>query len=47
MKNLNDLHIIFIVSMKMKQSLHEIILQKRRFMSLKKYHDKIIKKHRK
>ncbi len=47
MKNLNNLHIIFIMSMKMKWSLHEIVLQKRRFsMSLKKYHDKIIRKHR-
>ncbi len=33
--------------MKMKWSLHEIILQKRRFsIFLKKYHDKIIRKHR-
>ena len=47
MKNLNNLHIIFIMSMKMKWSLHEIVLQKRRFsMSLEKYHDKIIRKHR-
>ncbi len=47
MKNLNDLHIIFIMSMMMKWSHYEIILQKRRFsMSLKKYHDKIIKEHK-
>ncbi len=46
-KNLNDLHIIFIVSTMMKQSHHEVVLQKRRFsMSLKKYHDKIIREHR-
>ena len=47
MKNLNNLCIIFIVSMKTKWSHHEIISQKRRLsMSLKKYHDKIIKEHR-
>ncbi len=47
MKNLNDLCIIFIVSMMMKWSHHKIILQKRKFsMSLKKYHDKIIREHR-
>ncbi len=47
MKNLNDLHIIFIVLMKMKWNFHEIILQKQRFsMSLKKYHNKIIRKHK-
>ncbi len=47
MKNLNDLHIIFIVSMITKQSHHKIVLQKRRSsMSLKKYHDKIIRKHK-
>ena len=47
MKNLNDLCIIFIVSTKMKWSHHEIISQKRKLsMSLKKYHDKIIRKHR-
>ena len=46
-KNSNDLHIIFIVSTMMKQSHHEVILQKRRSsMSLKKYHDKIIKEHK-
>ncbi len=46
-KNLNDLHIVFIMSMMIKQSHHEIILQKRRLsMSLKKYHDKIIREHR-
>ncbi len=48
MKNLNDLCIVFIVSTMTKQSHHEVILQKRRFsMSLKKYHDKIIKEHKK
>ncbi len=47
MKNLNDLCIVFIMSMMMKQSYHEIILQKWKFsMSLKKYHDKIIREHR-
>ncbi len=47
MKNLNDLHIVFIMSMMTKWNHHEIILQKRRFsMFLKKYHDKIIKEHR-
>ena len=47
MKNSNDLHIIFIVLIMIKQSHHEIILQKRRLsMFLKKYHDKIIKEHR-
>ncbi len=47
MKNLNNLHIVFIMSMMTKWNHHEIILQKRRFsMFLKKYHDKIIKEHR-
>ncbi len=47
MKNLNDLHIIFIILMMIKRSHHEIILQKQRFsISLKKYHDKIIKEYR-
>ncbi len=47
MKNSNNLRIIFIVSMMMKWSHHEIILQKRRLsMSLKKYHDKIIRKYK-
>jgi len=47
MKNLNDLRIVFIMLMMMKQSHHEVILQKRRFsMSLKKYHDKIIKEYK-
>jgi len=47
MKNLNDLCIVFIVSTMTKQSHHEVILQKQRFsMSLKKYHDKIIKEHK-
>jgi len=47
-ENSIDLHIvIFIVSTKMKQSHHKIILQKRKFsMLLKKYHDKIIKEYR-
>ncbi len=46
-KNLNDLRIIFIVSMMTKRSYHEVVLQKQRLsMSLKKYHDKIIKEHR-
>ncbi len=46
-KNLNDLRIIFIVSMMTKRSHHEVVLQKQRLsMSLKKYHDKIIKEHR-
>ncbi len=47
-ENLNNLRIIvFIVSMMTKQSHHEVILQKRRLsMFLKKYHDKIIRKHR-
>jgi len=47
-ENLNDLRIIiFIVSTITKQSHHEIILQKRKLsMFLKKYHDKIIKKHK-
>jgi len=47
-ENLNDLRIVvFIVSTMMKQSHHEIILQKRRLsMLLKKYHDKIIRKHK-
>jgi len=47
MKNLNDLCIVFIVSTMTKQSHHEVVLQKRRFlMSLKKYYDKIIKEHK-
>jgi len=47
-KNSNNLCIIvFIVSTTMKQSHHKIILQKRKLsMLLKKYHDKIIRKHR-
>ncbi len=46
-KNLNNLRIVFIVSTMMKWSYHEIVLQKWRFsMSLKKYHDKIIREHR-
>ena len=46
-KNSNDLCIVFIVSTMTKRSHHEIILQKRRSsMSLKKYHDKIIREHR-
>ncbi len=46
-KNLNDLRIIFIVLMMTKRSYHEVVLQKQRLsMSLKKYHDKIIKEHR-
>ena len=46
-KNLNDLCIIFIMSTKAKWSHHEIILQKQRFsMSLKKYHNKIIRESR-
>ncbi len=46
-KNSNDLHIVFIMSMMTKWSHHKIVLQKRRFsMSLKKYHDKIIREHR-
>ncbi len=46
-KNLNDLRIIFIVSTMTKRSHHEIISQKQRLsMSLKKYHDKIIKEHK-
>ncbi len=47
MKNSNNLRIVFIVLTMMKRSHHEIILQKQRLlMSLKKYHDKIIKEHR-
>ncbi len=47
MKNLNNLCIIFIMLMKTKESHHEIILQKWRLsMSLKKYHDKIIREHK-
>ncbi len=47
MKNSNDLQIIFIVSMMIKWSHHEIILQKWRLsMFLKKYHDKIIREHK-
>ncbi len=47
MKNLNDLHIIFIVSITMKWSHHEVVLQKWRLsMLLKKYHNKIIKEHK-
>jgi hypothetical protein len=46
-KNSNDLCIIFIMSTMIKRSHHEIVLQKQRFsMSLKKYHDKIIREHR-
>ncbi len=46
-KNLNDLRIVSIMSTMTKWIYHEIILQKRRFsMLLKKYHDKIIRKHR-
>ncbi len=46
-ENLNNLHIIFIVLMRTKQSYHEIISQKQRLsMLLKKYHEKIIRKHR-
>ncbi len=46
-KNLNNLHIVFIMSTMTKRSHHEIVSQKRRFsMSLKKYHDKIIREHR-
>ncbi len=46
-KNLNDLRIVFIVSTMTKRSHHEIVSQKRRSsMSLKKYHDKIIREHR-
>ena len=47
MKNLNDLRIISIMLTTMKWTHHEIVLQKRRLlMLLKKYHDKIIRKHR-
>jgi len=46
-KNSNDLRIVFIVSTMTKRSHHEIVSQKRRSsMSLKKYHDKIIREHR-
>ncbi len=46
-KNLNNLCIVSIMSTTMKWNHHEVILQKRRFsMLLKKYHDKIIRKHR-
>jgi len=46
-KNSNNLRIVFIVSTMMKRNHHEVVSQKRRFsMSLKKYHDKIIKEHR-
>ncbi len=46
-KNLNDLCIIFIMLMMIKWNHYEIILQKWRLsMSLKKYHNKIIRKHR-
>ena len=46
-KNLNDLRIISIVSTTTKWTHYEIVLQKRRLsMLLKKYHDKIIRKHR-
>ncbi len=46
-KNSNDLRIVFIVSTMTKRSHHEIVSQKRRLsMSLKKYHDKIIREHR-
>ena len=45
--NLNDLQIIFIVLIITKQSHYKIVLQKwRSSMSLKKYHDKIIRKHK-
>ena len=48
MKNLNNLCIVLIVSMTTKWTHHEIVSQKRRLsMLLKKYHDKIIRKHRK
>ena len=47
MKNLNDLRIVFIMLMMMKWNHHEVILQKWRFsMSLKKYHNKIIRESR-
>jgi len=47
MKNSNNLRIVFIMLMMTKWSHHEIILQKRRLsMSLKKYHDKIIREHK-
>ncbi len=47
MKNLNDLCIVFIVSMMTKWNHHEVVLQKQRLsISLKKYHDKIIREHR-
>ena len=46
-KNSNNLCIVFIVSTMTKWSHHEIVSQKRRLsMSLKKYHDKIIREHR-
>ncbi len=47
-KNLSDLYfIILIMLMMIKWSFHEIVLQKQRFsMSLKEYHDKIIKEHK-
>jgi len=46
-ENFNNLHIIFIVLMRTKQSYYEIISQKQRLsMLLKKYHEKIIRKHR-
>jgi len=48
MKNLNDLRIVSIVSTTMKWNYHEVVLQKQRLlMLLKKYHDKIIREHRK
>ncbi len=47
MKNSNDLRIVSIMSTTMKWTHHEIILQKWRLsMFLKKYHDKIIRKHK-
>ncbi len=47
MKNSNNLRIVFIVSTMTKWNHHEVVLQKRRLsMSLKKYHNKIIREHR-
>ena len=46
-KNSNDLRIVFIMLMMMKWSHYKVVLQKQRLsMSLKKYYDKIIRKHR-
>ncbi len=46
-KNLNDLHIVFIMLMMTKWNHHKVVSQKQRFsMFLKKYYDKIIRKHR-